>query len=173
LYFESGRYSDVVEVTDGLENLDDVTALLLVYRGAALRELGFYESARFAFKEALRFRSRSSEVRFRGLVERALTFHAEGKLGMARKDLDRVRAEDASYPGLAEALTLLGLDNVNADEEPLTDSDTAAEAPSAPSVPVADWYPDPSGVFQHRYWNGNAWTEHVSSNGVAHMDENF
>ena len=67
-------------------------------------------------EEALRARSRSREVRFRALVERALTFHAEGKLGLARKDLDRIRAEDASYPGLADALTALGLDEVKPDE---------------------------------------------------------
>ncbi len=29
------------------------------------------------------------------------------------------------------------------------------------------WYPDPSGAFDHRYWDGTAWTEHVSRAGVA------
>lgn len=26
----------------------------------------------------------------------------------------------------------------------------------------ADWYPDPSGRFDRRYWNGRAWTFHVT-----------
>jgi hypothetical protein len=30
----------------------------------------------------------------------------------------------------------------------------------------ANWYPDPMGRFDLRYWDGTAWTEHVSSNGV-------
>jgi hypothetical protein len=28
------------------------------------------------------------------------------------------------------------------------------------------WYADPSGHFDHRYWDGGAWTEHVSTAGV-------
>lgn len=178
LYFELGRYSEVVEVTDGLENGDDVTALLLVYRGVALRELGHHESARLAFKEALRARSRSREVRFRALVERALTYHAEGKLGLARKDLDRIRAEDASYPGLADALTLLGLEGVRPEPgDDVEDGQLAATAPTPPpptsarTGPPANWYTDPSRVHGHRYWDGGAWTEHVSDNGVTGSDQ--
>ncbi|MGD9704246.1 MAG: DUF2510 domain-containing protein [Acidimicrobiia bacterium] len=180
LYFELGRYSEVVEVTDGLENGDDVTALLLVYRGVALRELGHHESARLAFKEALRARSRSREVRFRALVERALTYHAEGKLGLARKDLDRIRAEDASYPGLADALMLLGLDSVRPElGNDTEDSPATATAPAPPlpppisarSGPPANWYTDPSRSHSHRYWDGTAWTEHVSDNGVTGSDQ--
>jgi hypothetical protein len=29
------------------------------------------------------------------------------------------------------------------------------------------WYADPAGSFDHRYWDGRAWTEHVSRGGVA------
>jgi hypothetical protein len=29
------------------------------------------------------------------------------------------------------------------------------------------WYADPSGAFDHRYWDGTQWTEHVSRGGVA------
>jgi hypothetical protein len=36
-------------------------------------------------------------------------------------------------------------------------------------MPVAGWYPDPNGVFQHRYWDGRAWTEHVSRDGVTSL----
>jgi len=34
----------------------------------------------------------------------------------------------------------------------------------------ADWYPDPAGRFELRYWNGSAWTEHVSRNGQQSID---
>lgn len=33
--------------------------------------------------------------------------------------------------------------------------------------PVPGWYPDPSGLHDFRYWDGVAWTEHVSRGGVA------
>jgi len=34
----------------------------------------------------------------------------------------------------------------------------------------ADWYPDPDGRHQLRYWNGSAWTEHVSDQGQQSTD---
>lgn len=38
------------------------------------------------------------------------------------------------------------------------------------SAPAADWYPDPSGRHQHRYWDGQRWTEHVADDGVQAVD---
>jgi uncharacterized protein YxjI len=34
----------------------------------------------------------------------------------------------------------------------------------------AGWHPDPMGRHQMRYWDGNAWTDHVSTNGVQGVD---
>ncbi|TMK53496.1 MAG: DUF2510 domain-containing protein [Actinobacteria bacterium] len=34
----------------------------------------------------------------------------------------------------------------------------------------ADWYPDPSGRHEHRYWDGSRWTEHVASHGRQSVD---
>ncbi len=34
----------------------------------------------------------------------------------------------------------------------------------------ADWYPDPYGRHQHRYWDGQQWTEHVSDHGRRTVD---
>jgi uncharacterized protein YxjI len=33
-----------------------------------------------------------------------------------------------------------------------------------------DWYPDPFGRHEHRYWDGSQWTEHVSSHGRQGTD---
>lgn len=35
----------------------------------------------------------------------------------------------------------------------------------------ANWYDDPTGRHQHRYWDGNAWTSHVSDNGIQGTDD--
>jgi len=40
---------------------------------------------------------------------------------------------------------------------------------TAPSIP-ADWYKDPSGRFEYRYWDGSKWTDNVSRAGVAYKD---
>ena len=56
-----------------------------------------------------------------------------------------------------------------------TNSDSAeATTPTTttttvPSVP-ADWYKDPAGRYDFRYWDGSKWTENVSRAGVSFTD---
>jgi tetratricopeptide (TPR) repeat protein len=107
LYVAAKRYPDVIELTDGVENTDDATALLCVFRGVAFRELGFQDAAHEAFKEALRSRSRDAAIRHLALSERATNYAAQGKRGMARKDLERILAEDSSFEGVKERLAEL------------------------------------------------------------------
>ena len=38
-----------------------------------------------------------------------------------------------------------------------------------PGTP-ASWQPDPSGRHQHRYWDGQRWTDNVSDAGVTSTD---
>jgi hypothetical protein len=57
--------------------------------------------------------------------------------------------------------------------EPEPAAAAAASAPAAAaSVPTtpAGWYPDPSGRFEMRYWDGDKWTEHVSRQGQTYTD---
>lgn len=46
----------------------------------------------------------------------------------------------------------------------------AEAAPAADSAVPAGWYADPSGRFELRYWDGAAWTEHVSRAGQQFTD---
>jgi Protein of unknown function (DUF2510) len=46
---------------------------------------------------------------------------------------------------------------------------TQAQQPATPSVP-AGWYHDPAGRYELRYWDGSAWTEHVSRAGQQYTD---
>ncbi len=50
-----------------------------------------------------------------------------------------------------------------------------ASVPTASGYPterpvVAQWYPDPSGRHELRYWEGSEWTAHVSDDGVVSQD---
>jgi len=49
-----------------------------------------------------------------------------------------------------------------------------APAPAPEPAPVvttpAGWYPDPSGRFELRYWDGTQWTEHVARQGQQFTD---
>jgi hypothetical protein len=61
-------------------------------------------AAREAFKEALKSKSRDGVIRHFALMERARTNIADGKVSMGRKDLERVLAEDSTYPGVQAML---------------------------------------------------------------------
>ncbi|KAA9134406.1 DUF4236 domain-containing protein [Microbacterium caowuchunii] len=104
LYAETERWADVVELTNGIRNEDVAATFLLIQRGTALREQGFFEAARESLKEALRPRSRPTKLRHLALIARGHTYLAEGKKSMARKDYEKVLAADATYPGLPEML---------------------------------------------------------------------
>ena len=97
----------MIELTEGVKNEDDASALLSVFRGQAFREQGFHDAAHEALKEGLRSRSRAAEVRHLALSERAQNYLAQGKKAQARKDLERILAEDSSYEGVRERLAAL------------------------------------------------------------------
>jgi tetratricopeptide (TPR) repeat protein len=104
LYALAGRWDDVIELTEGVRNEDDASALLCVFRGQALREQGYHDAAHEALKESLRSRSRAAPIRHLALHERAQNYLAQGKRSMARKDLERILAEDSDYDGVREQL---------------------------------------------------------------------
>lgn len=104
LYTDAGRHQAVIDMTNGVTNEDDATALLLALRGRAFAQLGYNDAAREGFTAALRVRTRSAAVRHRTLLERAQVDLAQNRRASARKSIEKVLAEDPSYPGLAEAL---------------------------------------------------------------------
>jgi hypothetical protein len=70
----------------------------------------------------------------------------------------------------AAASTGSGWDSGTTSESTTSWSGSAQQAPTpTPSVP-AGWYADPAGRFELRYWDGTAWTEHVSRGGQQFTD---
>ena len=56
-------------------------------------------------------------------------------------------------------------------DEAAAEEVAAAERVAEPESTVpAGWYADPSGRFELRYWDGSAWTEHVSRAGQQYTD---
>jgi hypothetical protein len=45
---------------------------------------------------------------------------------------------------------------------------TSSSATSFAAPPA--WYPDPTGRFEQRYWDGSTWTDNVSTGGKLHSD---
>lgn len=71
LYVEAHRFDDVVDLTNGMQNDDDPSALLVAFRGVAFRQLGHHTAAREAFKEATKSKSRDAGIRHFALLERS------------------------------------------------------------------------------------------------------
>jgi hypothetical protein len=42
--------------------------------------------------------------------------------------------------------------------------------PPPAETAIPEWYPDPSGRFELRYWDGLRWTDHVSADGKTSTD---
>jgi tetratricopeptide (TPR) repeat protein len=107
LYAQTKRWDDVIELTEGIKNEDDASALLCVFRGQAFRKQMFHDAAHEALKEALRSRSRAARIRHLALAERSQNYLAQGKKSQARKDLERILAEDSGYERVREQLAEL------------------------------------------------------------------
>lgn len=98
------KWDEVIATTEDIENEDEATAMLLIYRGIAFREKGLYEAAIESFKSARSSKKRHEDVLNKALFERALTYKAQGKKAAARKDLEKIFATDSDFPGVAEEL---------------------------------------------------------------------
>ncbi len=97
LYASSGRWEDAVRVTDGVTNTDDLSALTLSYRGAALGALGQFDESLVALREALKSRSRSAPVLHSARYHRARVYEEMGQPGRARQDYEAIYAQNPTF----------------------------------------------------------------------------
>ena len=51
------------------------------------------------------------------------------------------------------------------------DAQRPTDLPARAALPAAGWYPDPSSVFAHRWWDGARWTYVVAIGGEAFVAE--
>jgi len=106
LYASVGRWEDAIRVTGEVSNTDDISALTLSYRGAALGALGRYDESLVALREALKSRSRSAPVLHSARYHRGRVYEEMGQPGRARQDYQAIYDQD---PDFADAKARLGL----------------------------------------------------------------
>lgn len=75
--------------------------------------------------------------------------------------------EETGEASVADLATQVSEPEPEAAPEP---EPVAEPEPAAESAVPAGWYADPSGRFELRYWDANAWTEHVSRAGQQFTD---
>jgi len=102
--FEAGEYATVIELTEGVVNDDDVTALLLTYRGRALAEVGRYDEAMTAFARCLDYGGRASGILALAHVGRGLVFLAQDADEQGIRELTLALVEQPDEPTALEVL---------------------------------------------------------------------
>ena len=100
-------FETVIDDTNEIENEDDATAILLVFRAIAFRELKQYELSIETFKLALAKRSRESEILNFAKFERACTYEAMGKKAQAIKEIQKILAANYNDKAAQEKLAEL------------------------------------------------------------------
>jgi Protein of unknown function (DUF2510) len=94
--------------------------------------------------------------------------HSTAAKPVPRPAATRRAARPAGAPNAAPPITaksrVSSASSSNA--QPANDRHATADPPPA----KADWYPDPKKVARLRYWDGQAWTEHVSEDFDAKAD---
>jgi tetratricopeptide (TPR) repeat protein len=102
-----GEYDQVIELTNNLENVDDATAILLVFRGIALREEKLPTASIETFNKVIRTTSRHQDIRHKALLERAKTYLSDDQPAKARKDLEKILSTDFDFPGAKELIEVI------------------------------------------------------------------
>jgi hypothetical protein len=91
--------------------------------------------------------------------------------GWASAPAETEASADTTDSSIADLAAQVSEPEPEPEPEPAVAEPMVAEAaPAAESTVPAGWYADPSGRFELRYWDGTAWTEHVSRAGQQFTD---
>lgn len=100
LLYESDQFESVLDITAGIHNDDDVTALMLAYRGRALTELERHDEAIATLARVLEYPNRAPSIVAIALVGRGMIHQARGEDILAENDFTQALME---VPGDEEA----------------------------------------------------------------------
>jgi tetratricopeptide (TPR) repeat protein len=104
LYAQAEERDEVVQLTAGVSNEDDVTLLLRLQQAQALEQQGVPDAALEAYRDALKSKSRNRELLKRARYQRAKLHLDKGRRAMAKRDIGRLYADDPNYRDVAELL---------------------------------------------------------------------
>jgi tetratricopeptide (TPR) repeat protein len=104
LYAQAEERDEVVQLTAGVSNEDDVTLLLRLQQAQALEQQGVPDAALEAYRDALKSKSRNRELLKRARYQRAKLHLDKGRRAMAKRDIGRLYADDPNYRDVAGLL---------------------------------------------------------------------
>ncbi|HSN36572.1 MAG TPA: DUF2510 domain-containing protein [Arthrobacter sp.] len=105
LYLDLEDWNEVLRLTNGVAIDSEITAMLAIFRAKSHLALGELVAAKECIKSLTAGKKHGTGLRFQALALRSEISLAEGAFARATADLEKILAEDASVPGLREALT--------------------------------------------------------------------
>ncbi len=98
LYYENGEYENCIDTLQGIDNVDELGTVALLYLAFSFRELDLYDSAVETLRRALRRKKdRSEELLLTCRFELAETFTAMGEKRKAKVEYEKVAAVDSKF----------------------------------------------------------------------------
>lgn len=98
LYFRKGLYQECIESLQGIENNDMIGTNAIYYKGQAFKRMGMYTAAVETLRKARRRKkNRDPEIIKEIRYTLAETLLESNRKGEAKKEFERIMAEDASY----------------------------------------------------------------------------
>jgi len=104
LYLRAEAWDEIVHVTAGMSNEDDVTLKVRLQQAEAMEHQGLPDAALEAYRDALKSKRRSPDLLKQARYRRAKLYINSGKRGMAKRDLGRLYGEDPDYQDVAVLL---------------------------------------------------------------------
>lgn len=98
LLYDREDFERVLQVTQGVHNDDDVTALMLAYRGRALTALGRHDEAITVLARVLEYPNRAASIKAIALVGRGMIHQARGENILAENDFTQALMEVPEDP---------------------------------------------------------------------------
>lgn len=112
IYFETGRtdkdrLQSILNLTQDIGNETPMHTAILLYRARALRMLGLNEAAREILTAAMKKKKdRTADLLHALQYERGLVYEDLGKPKLARKEFEKLYAENPNFEGLSQRLGL-------------------------------------------------------------------
>jgi tetratricopeptide (TPR) repeat protein len=107
MYRQARDWDEIVHITAGTTNRDDLTLVLRIVQAEAMEKQGLPDAALEVYRDALKSKRRSPDLLKEARYGRASLYLRTGKRGMARRDLSRLYADDPEYKDVAQLLKTL------------------------------------------------------------------
>lgn len=163
---EAGDSDRLIAAGGSVSNEDDISLSIKLLVAEAMTEKGMLDPAVIVYRDCLRSKKRDPDLLTQARLGRANTYLALGKNSQAKKDAAELMAVVPQNREVVELAITCGVIEGNEAGTLLAESDRvvdeADQALPTDSLPSPGWYSDPSNPAAWRWWDGVAWTEHVS-----------